>query len=92
MRLNKTDRDEFRKRVNILIPQMEKSEIVNYFSKESYPQTKLSMIIVCNLEGQSATTSWTPERKNQLKRLTNKVRGSQFGHLYRRMLRETLAP
>ena len=34
MRLNKTDREEFRKRVNILSPQMEKSEIVNHFKKK----------------------------------------------------------
>ena len=38
MRLNKTDREEFRKRVNILIPQMNKSEIVNHFQKEGYPR------------------------------------------------------
>ena len=36
-------------------------------------------------------TSWTSTRKNQLKRLTNKVRGSQFGHLYKRMFRATFA-
>ena len=34
MRLNKTDREEFQRRVNILISQMEKSEIVNHFQKE----------------------------------------------------------
>ena len=34
MRLNKTDRGEFRKRVNILIPQMKKWEIANHFKKE----------------------------------------------------------
>ena len=38
MRLNKTDREEFRKRVKMLIPQMEKSEIVNHFQKEVYPR------------------------------------------------------
>ena len=43
MRLNKNDREEFRKRVNILIPQMEKSEIVNTFQK-GYPE-ELSMIL-----------------------------------------------
>ena len=32
------------------------------------------------------TTFWTSTRKSQLKRLTNKVRGSEFGHLYKRML------
>ena len=38
MRLNKNDREEFRKRVKILFPQMEKSEIVNHFQKEGYPR------------------------------------------------------
>ena len=37
MRLNKTEREEFRKRVKILIPQMKKSEIVN-FNIEGYPR------------------------------------------------------
>ena len=35
--------------------------------------------------------SWKPPRTNQLKRLTNKVRGRRFGHLYKRILRETIA-
>ena len=35
MRSHKTDREEFRKRVNILIPQMKKSEItLNHFKRE----------------------------------------------------------
>ena len=34
MRLYKTEREEFRKRIKILIPQMEKSEIVNQYQKE----------------------------------------------------------
>ena len=69
MRLNKTDREEFRKRVKILIPQMK--------NRERLSQTKLSMLlyIVCNLEGQPKTktyrpTLWTPVRKSELKRLT----------------------
>ena len=41
MRLNKTDREEFRKM--ILIPQMKKSEIVNHFKKKITPY-KLAMI------------------------------------------------
>ena len=54
MRLNKTEREEFRRRINILIPQMEKSDIVNLFQKEDYPRKhfkkkvtpeKLSMIL-----------------------------------------------
>ena len=36
MRLNKTEREEFRKRVKMLIPQMKKSKIVNHFQKEGY--------------------------------------------------------
>jgi hypothetical protein len=38
MRLNKTERESLRKRVKILIPQMKKSEILNHFQKEGYPQ------------------------------------------------------
>ena len=38
MRLNKTERDSLRKRVQIVIPQMKKSEIENHFQKEGYPQ------------------------------------------------------
>ena len=34
MRLNKSDREEFRKKVKISIPQMKKSETVNHFQKE----------------------------------------------------------
>jgi hypothetical protein len=37
MRLNKTERESLRKRVEIVIPQMKKSEIVNHFQKEGYP-------------------------------------------------------
>jgi hypothetical protein len=38
MRLNKTERESLRKRVKILIPQMKKTEILNHFQKERYPQ------------------------------------------------------
>ena len=34
MRLNETDREKFRRRVKILIPQMEKSQIMNNFKKK----------------------------------------------------------
>ena len=44
MRINKTDREEFRKSVKILIPQMEKSKIVNHFQKKNATSDKLSMI------------------------------------------------
>jgi hypothetical protein len=38
MSLNKTEREDLRKMVKILIPQMEKSEILNHFQKEGYPR------------------------------------------------------
>ena len=44
MRLNKTEREALQKRVKILIPQMEKSEIVNLFQKERYPPKDLFII------------------------------------------------
>jgi len=37
MRLNKIEGEVLRKRVKILIPQIEKSEIVNLFQIEGYP-------------------------------------------------------
>jgi len=40
MRLNKTERESLRKRVEIMIPQMKKSEIVNHFQKEGYRYLK----------------------------------------------------
>ena len=42
MRLNETEREEFRKRVNILIPQMENTEIS---LKNKVTTDKLSMIL-----------------------------------------------
>jgi hypothetical protein len=44
MRLNKTERESLRKRVKILIPQMKKSEILNHFQKEGYPQRTLKRL------------------------------------------------
>ena len=46
MRLNKTEREEFRRRVNILIPQMEKSEIENHFQKEGYPRRTIFFFVI----------------------------------------------
>ena len=65
MRLNKIDREEFRRRVKILIPRIKKSEIVNHFQKEGYPRR-----IIYDT---GHPTSWTSARKNQLHRLTNGV-------------------
>ena len=58
---------------------MEKSEIVNRFKKEGYPrQTIYATINRMQLGGKindkkktGRPTSWTPSRKNQLKRLAN---------------------
>ena len=79
MRLNKTEREALRKRVKIVIPQMEKSEIVNHFQKEGYPRRTIYNTIN-RFQNEESTedkkktgrpTSWTSTRKNQLKRLTN---------------------
>ena len=83
MRLNKTEREAPRKRVKILIPQMEKSEIVNHFQKEDYPQRTIYNTINRLHSGESIEnkiktgrpTSCTSTRKNQLKRLTNNRKG-----------------
>ena len=75
MCLNKTDLEEFRKRAKILIPQMGKSEIGNHLKKGYSRQTIYNAINY--MEEQSTTnktghpTSWTPVRRNQLKRLMN---------------------
>ena len=79
MRLNKTEQEEVRKRVKILIPKMEKSEIVNHFQKEGDPRRTIfdtinRMQLGKTINDQKKTdrpTSWTPARKNQLKRLAN---------------------
>ena len=83
MKLNKTDREEFRRRFNILIPQMEKSEIVNHFKRKEYPRQTIyttinRMQLGRTIDGKKKTrrpTSWTLVRKNQLKRLTNNRKG-----------------
>jgi len=79
MGFNKTEREALRKRVKILIPQMEKSEIVNHFQNEGYPRRTIYKTINRFHNGESIEeevktgrpTSWTSTRKNQLKRLTN---------------------
>jgi hypothetical protein len=79
MSLNKTEREALRKMVKILIPQMEKSEILNHFQKEGYPRRTIYNTInrfqnEKSIEDKIKTvrpTSWTSTRKNQLERLTN---------------------
>ena len=81
MRLNKIDREECRRRVKVLISQMEKSEIVNHFQKERYPRRTIYNTInrmqlggtINDKKKTGRPTSWTPVRKNQLERLTNKA-------------------
>ena len=83
MRLNKTDQESLRRRVKILIPQMEKSEIVNHFQKEDYPRRIIYNTINRSHNEESIEdkiktgrpTSWTSTRKNQLKKLTNNRKG-----------------
>ena len=70
MRLNKTEREEFRRRVKSLIPQREKSEIVNHFKLESYPRKTINRLQLggtINDIKNGCLTSWTLTRKNQLK-------------------------
>ena len=79
MRLNMTERESLRKRVEIVIPQMKKSEIVNHFQKEGYPRRTIYNTInrfhneesIQDKIKTGRPTSWTSTRTNQLKRLTN---------------------
>ena len=79
MRLNKTEREDFRRMLNILIPQMEKSLIVNPFKREGYSRQTIYDTInrtkfggtINEKKKTGRLTSWTPARKNQLKRLAN---------------------
>ena len=68
MRLNKTERKALRKRVKILVPKMEKSEIVNHFQKEGYPRRTIYNTINRLHNGESIEDkirppSWTFTRK-----------------------------
>jgi uncharacterized protein (DUF2132 family) len=66
-----------------VIPQLKKSEIVNHFQKEGYPQRTIYNAINHfqneeSIEDKIKTgrpTSWTSARKNQLKILTNNRKG-----------------
>ena len=91
MRFNKSKREEFRKSLKILIPQMEKSEIVNHFQKEGYPRRTIYDTInrmqfggtINDKKKTDRPTSWTPARKNQLERLINNRKGvsqRRLGH------------
>ena len=72
---------------------MKKSEIVNHFNIEGYSRRTIYNTInriqlggtINDKKKTVRLTSWTSARKNQLEILVNKVRGSQFGHLYKRI-------
>jgi transposase len=91
MRLNKTEPESLRKRVEIVIPQMKKSEIVKHFQKVVSPQRTIYNAInrlqneesIKDKKQTGRPTSWTSARKNQLKRLINNPKGwsqRRLGH------------
>ena len=71
------------KSFKILILQMEKSEILNHFKIEVYPRRTIydtinRMQLGTTINDKKKTgrpASWTPARKNQLKRLANNRKG-----------------
>ena len=66
-----------------MIPQIEKSEIVNDFKIEGYPRKAIYDTMnhlklgrtINDKKNTDRPTSWTPARKNQLKRLANNRKG-----------------
>jgi transposase len=94
MRLNKTEQESLRKRVEIVIQQMKKSKIVNHFQKVVSVQRTIYNA-KNRLQNEESTkdkkqagrpTSWTSARKNQLKRLINYrkgVRQRRLGHKFK---------
>ena len=94
MRLNKTDRVS--KKAQYFDSTNGKSEIVNHSQKMKLPQTNYLWHFKLFGETINDKENWSSNlldtcQKDQLKRLTNKARGSQFRHLFKRMLRETSA-
>ena len=91
MRLNEVDREEFRKWVNILIPQMEKSQIT--LIKEIYPKQAIYKTInrmqhegtINDKKKTGRPISWTPARKNRLKRLADNHKGVTQRRLGRKL-------
>ena len=67
----------------MVIPQMEKSEIVNHFKKEDYPRKTIYDTInrmqlggtINEKKKTGRLIYWSPDRKNQLKRLVNNRKG-----------------
>ena len=79
MKLNVADRENLRKRVKILIPQMKKAEIIRHFEKEGIAPTIIYNTInrmqneesIKDKNKTGRPTSWTAARKRKLKRLVN---------------------
>ena len=76
-----------------MITQMKKSEIVNHFQKEGYPERIIFNVINRLQHGKSIKekkrtfrpTSWTTSRNTQLKRLTNNRKGISQRRLGRKL-------
>ena len=88
MKLNVADRENRRKRVKILSPQMKKSVIVRHFEKEGIARRTIYETIsrmqneesIKDKNKTGRPTSWTAARKRKLKRLVNYRKGvSQRG-------------
>ena len=58
MRLNKTERGSLRKRVEIVIQQMKKSETVNHFQKESYHKELFIIPWIVDIMKSQWKTKW----------------------------------
>ena len=89
MRSTVAKREALRERVKNLIPQMNKSEIVNHFVKERIARSTVNDAIN-RMENDQAIkdnkrtgrpTSWTTQKKNRLKRLVNNRTGVSQRHI-----------
>ena len=76
----------------MLISKMKKSEIVNHFQKEGYPRRTIYDTInrmqlggtINDKKKTGRPTSWTPARKNQLKKFPSNRKGVSQGRLGRK--------
>ena len=72
---------------------MEKPKIVNHFQKEGYPRRTVYNTInrmrfggtINDKKKTGRPTSWTPARKNHMKRLANNRKGVSQRHLDRKL-------
>lgn len=83
MRLNVADREALRKKINLMLPQMKKSEVVKHFEKEGIARRTIYASIkrlelgkpMNDKKKTGRPTTWTASRKTRLKRLTNNRKG-----------------